>query len=59
MVKKYYILAHGIQASEIFLPRLSQVGCSLVVLELTHIVVNYCDCYDKVKSSCNVTLQRI
>ena len=33
------------------LPRLSREGCTLVVLELTHVVVNWCHCYVNVTSS--------
>ena len=37
----------------IILPTLSHAGCTLVVFELTHMVVKWCHCYVKVTSSCN------
>ena len=36
------------------LPRLSGEGCTLVVLELTHMVVKLSHCYAKMTSSCGV-----
>ena len=64
-------LAHRIRISDILscvrnsylthviLPRLSWEDCSLVVLELTHMVVKWRQCLVKVKSSCDIASQRI
>ena len=65
------ILAHRIRISEILpwdrksylthaiLSRLSSKVCTLIVLELTHMVVKRCHCYIKGMSSCEIASQRI
>ena len=65
------ILAHRLGISEIlpwdrklilpmlFLPRLSREGCTLIVSELTRMVVKSHHCYVKVTSLCGIASQRI
>ena len=68
---KVFFLAHQIRTSEILLwdrksdlthvifARLSREGSTLVVLELTHMVVKWRHCYVKVTSSYHDASQRI
>ena len=57
MAYSFQIFEYPLYLSHVILPRLSREGQTLVVLVLTHMVVEWYHCYVKVTSSCYIASQ--